>query len=338
MDPATNEKPRPWRLALKRILQFLFVLGVVYFAASYLYGQWGQIKHFELRLNGLMLFLAQFVLTLGLGLFPLGSWLIIRGLGKKLALLEIWHSFFLSQMAKYLPGSIWGLPSRAYLYHQHGLETKHSIAAVFWESGLSVTGASIMAVLGLPLLFDSLYLSQVAGVLGVFVGAFLVGSVVLQSSPVRGYLDNLEPQNAFSRMLKNLQLHLPFRYLVLITAFYIIDWLLIGLGFAILVHAFLGSIEASTGYSLAGLFAGAWAVGFLFILTPGGIGVRDAILAIGVSNLVSDPLPLVVAVLARIGWSVAEGIGLLLSMVIYRRARKTTPESLPSQDELKSAV
>jgi hypothetical protein len=315
--------PESVRRVITRVLQVALGAGLFFFIGRYVWQQWDQIRHESLHPTWWLIVLAQAGFALGMGLQPFGSWLIVRALGADSTRPAIWHAFFVGQVAKYLPGSVWSLPGRAYLYHHRGLPAARSVEAIFWEASLTVTGAAILAVVGLPLLTGFDYVLVVVGLLGGFVLVF-TGAVVFFRSPfLRGYLQRVHARNRLLTWLKTFELHLPPGKLITITLFYIIDWLVIGLGFAALAAAFGADLTAARWIQAAGLFAGAWAVGFLILVTPGGIGVRDGLLVIGLSTAASDPLPLVIAVAARLCWIGAEVIGLTFTSVLYGYMRST---------------
>ena len=61
-----------------------------------------------------------------------------------------------------------------------------------------------------------------------------------------------------------------------------------------------------------------WVVGLLAFLTPGGLGVREGALALLLSPFLPVPLPTVVALLARVWWTVAELISVATAMLVGR--------------------
>lgn len=304
---------------IKRWLQLFFLLVTLFFIFQYIQHQWDQVKYESLYINAPKLILAQVIVTTGLGLQSWASWFIVRELGAACSRVKIWEAFFLAQLAKYLPGGIWALPSRAFFYHQQGLSKARSIEALFWESGLSVIGASLVAILGFPLFSGTSYRIVVVGLLGGFCVCFLVSIAVW-----RYFGPTLQQKRLFKhvflRSWMGPELHVTFPKMVLLIIFYAADWCLIGIGFAELIQGLGGDLHLESWANLMGLFAGAWAVGFLIIFSPGGVGIREGLLIIGIAHLINDPLPLVAAVLARIGWIIAEIVNLVLSKLFVHVA------------------
>jgi hypothetical protein len=210
----------------------------------------------------------------------------------------MWHAFSLGMVAKYLPGSVWSLPSRAVLYK--GLGITRNLEVVYWETGLTVVAAALVALSALPLLSRLDIFLPILLLIGGGSVAFLVGSWLLK----RGWLHTLELQLGAPTMLAAMLV-------------YVLTWAVIGCSFMLMVRAAGGAWNGHT----VGLFAGGWAVGFLSFLTPGGIGVRDGVLIVGVGLFATEPIPLIAAALARICWTVAELVA--LSFAYYNKRRET---------------
>lgn len=293
---------------VRKALQTIIFLVILIFAIRYLHQQWGRLSQEDFQINAGWLMMAVGLFVLGLNLLPIGSWMIIRYLGGGVPLRTIWQVFFLGQLAKYLPGGIWSLPGRMFLYNQRGLSREQSLETVFWETGLMVVGATIVAVAGLPLLLSFDYLPLVILLVGGFSAAFVGGTIGIMRYP---HLIQQLPGS-----LKNLSLHLSVSNIFGLVLLYALLWFLIGGAMVALVLTFQVRLTIMESIQIAGLFAGAWATGFLFVLTPGGIGVRDALLAIGLSSVADDPTPLLVTVAARLCWTLAEIVGTLSSQFV----------------------
>src|SRR5690606_5561571 len=142
-------------------------------------------------------------------------------------------------------------------------------------------------------------------------GAIVVTSVVLRRLVHRGAVQ-LPPK--LSRVIAELGWRLSPAQTLVLLAFYVATWALIGVGFALLVTA-VGLGHEATPY-LIGLFAGSWALGFLVLIAPGGIGVREAVMIAGLGALAPEPYPALIALLARVGWMVGEFAGLGFSYLL----------------------
>jgi hypothetical protein len=105
-----------------------------------------------------------------------------------------------------------------------------------------------------------------------------------------------------------------------VLATYVLFWLLTGVGFSLLVTS-LHPVSLSSWPPLMAAFCMAWTVGFLAFLTPAGLGIREGALALFLSPLLPAPVPSVIALLARVWWTVAEGILIAVAAMWRSRAQ-----------------
>lgn len=303
--------------ALRWLIQITLAVVVVIFVAQYLGDQWEQVRDDPPEVDWGILLVAQIGLTIGFSTLPLGSQVILRALDTKLSSVTIWRVFFLSNIAKYLPGSVWALPSRAFLYQRAGVSTGRSVVAVFWEVLLMIFGAGTLSIFAYRLVDDTIPSALFILLVIIFTLGMIIGLTMLYSPRFQSLLARLPLPKVVNRLMENRALWLSPRQLVQATLSYWLAWILIGASFAGMVYAVNPDFEARLWLELPALYAGAWLVGFLVIIAPGGIGVRDALLTIGLSVFLNDPLPAVIAVIARIAWTLAEVTGVLLVSVIF---------------------
>lgn len=297
-----------WFSRAKPLLQAVFLGVLLLFVGQSIAGQWASVEDAaRIEIRWPLLLTAQVGTLAGLGLLPMGAWLTLRFIGFPLKSQVVWRVFFVSNMAKYLPGSVWALPGRAFLYQRNRLDAAVSITAVVWEVALMCAGAGIAALLSVRLMAH--YVPPSALLLGGIVAALVCGGLFfLMQARGRSVLARVFPQE--------MRLTLP--QILVVALVYCLSWVCIGLSFACLVAAVSPGLAAIHWFELAGLYSGAWLVGFLAFFAPGGIGVRDGLLTLGVGVLLAAPLPLVTAVLARLMWTVAEVVGLFLTGLMFR--------------------
>ena len=106
------------------------------------------------------------------------------------------------------------------------------------------------------------------------------------------------------------------RDLLAIFAIYCGSWLVFGIA--------LGGILWTLGSSgpnlvaLAGIFAASWFVGFLVIVVPGGLGVREGTMAYLLSVSVTSGLGSAVAVIARVLWWLSTAVVFMAALVFKK--------------------
>lgn len=190
----------------------------------------------------------------------------------------------LSQLGKYIPGSVWQFVGRAAAYRHRGASYTSIRDALLVESLWIVAGAALAGTLlaGPALLHLAepwLQEAQLAWGVGMAVAGLIAVLVVA-----------LRWREAAIRYL----------HLALPSARVVVGqvgiWCLLGLAFWLLVRAC--GMHVPLVFA-AGLFAFAYALGFLVLFAPAGLGVRDAVLTLGLLPYVPAGEAVAVTVLAR---------------------------------------
>lgn len=290
-------------LAKRPIIKWTLQIGIltIIFAliGSQLARQWAQIQEETFTVNWPLLLLAQGGFIVAMFMLAGGSYGLARHLAEDVPPpVAVWHAFAVGTVAKYLPGSVWSLPSRAVLYR--GLGITRGVEMVYWETGLILTGAVLITPLAATILLGDAFF---IGVMAVIWGGGL--AFVLATALLRW------------KRFTWIELRIRLGALPPILAWYVLVWLTFGGSFALLIAALGGGFDPRH----IGLFACGWAMGFLSILTPGGIGVRDGVLIVGISA--AEPIPLVAALAARICWTLAEVAALGLIALWRMRSPQT---------------
>jgi hypothetical protein len=107
---------------------------------------------------------------------------------------------------------------------------------------------------------------------------------------------------------------------LLIAAFYVVMWAYSGWMFYVMALAFM-PVPASSAPLLVASFPASWIIGFLAIIAPAGIGVREAAMTFILAPVMPTSMALVLSVWSRILMSVAEVIIVVFSFVGRRLAR-----------------
>lgn len=303
-DASDGESPvvprRPWRAVLK----WAWIVAVVGVTGSLLASRWAEIST-QLRE------MSPVLVAVGV-LFTLAAKLV---LGENARLAAVTHGipldresavrlYNLSQLGKYLPGSVWQFISRAAAYRDRGAPAGRIRDAILTESlwvlggalayGTLVSGFTVLPVVAASI--DRLTLVWIG--VGVAAGAVLLTALAVRRGPqLRGYVVRSRPTP----------------YAVAVQA---VVWTLLGLAFFALARA--GGIDVPVLYAV-GLFATAYAVGFVVLFVPAGLGVRDGILTLGLLPYASAEEGLVVVLVARLVYVAVELLLVLVQEVLPRR-------------------
>jgi glycosyltransferase 2 family protein len=230
--------------------------------------------------------------------------------------------YFLASLGRYLPGKLWQLAGVAVLAGRAGLPAGSAAAA-------AVLGQ--FAFLSTGLLFLGITLPEWPAALGIdapvtlplTIGAALlaVGSAVLWmlvATPIgHGFRERMA--GAFGggagqrvRAAFALADRVRPRDAALWATGYAASWIALGAAFVLFVSAFHPAAAAAPRF-VAGTVAAAYLTGYLFIIVPAGIGVREGAMLVLLQQLMPEVgAALVVSVLSRVWFTAAEMVPLAL--------------------------
>ncbi len=301
----------------KRLVFFVkwaWIVGVVVAAGFLLAREWDQVREM-LRQVSLPLVAASIGLTAvaKLGLAQ-NARLAARRTGIDLGFATAARLYNLSQLGKYLPGSIWQFVGRAAAYRQLGAPYASIRDALLVESFWIVAAAALAGVV----LAGPGMAGAALGRLPVAIKYWLAGGVLLA---LLAGCAVLVVKRAWATHYARLVL--PSSGVLVSQA---LVWAALGLAFWALARACglpIGAIFAT------GLFAGAYAIGFLVPFAPAGLGVRDGILTFGLLPYMPAGEALAVTVLARAVYLIVD-VGLVLlqepAFTFYGRRSRCSDE------------
>ena len=215
--------------------------------------------------------------------------------------------FFKSQLAKYLPGSVWQYAGRVGLAHSRGVPVQRALVSVAAEIGYSALSAAAAA---------SLILGSVAAA-GVFVGLAVLlplGVRFVRPGSVKEG-DHLDRRSVSAAL----------RAAPPAVGLYLVVWGLYGLAFWATGRA-LFAIPVSDLPQYIGVFALAWLAGLVAFFAPGGIGVREAVIAALLAGRLGQADAIVLAATSRIILSTVDLVAGAASFgVPTRRRREARP-------------
>jgi uncharacterized membrane protein YbhN (UPF0104 family) len=260
-----------------------------------------------------MLFL--FVILL-MGMVP---WMSLRALGITLSSITSVATYFLSQAPKYLPGGFWAIPGRVAIYSTLGIDLSRSIVSVFRETTAIYLGAALVAFLGIFL--DVSMEEELRLILGLGVMASALVITITHLPRIWGWIFKLQALSqsplAAYRDIESKFVNL--RWLPNAMLVSVVFWLLLGIPFRWLMQAVIQDEQTYSWLAASSLFATAWCAGFVIIILPAGIGVRESVLAYLLSFRLPQSEALSIAILSRLWWLVAELVWIVVAVVLLSR-------------------
>lgn len=293
---------------LARLGGLLAIFGL---SGWYVVTNWGAFVAYKWQLAMLPLALVLALWCSYFVIMAVGWVLAVRRAGAKLGFTAgagIWVS---SMPARYLPGNVWHVAGRLYLARQSGVTADAVLLSSVIEQVLTVAGEVIIFLLALPF-WPNLPTAGLVGPL-VTVPFALIG---LHPRVVALAL------RFAARLLHQQIVALPLGYqqLLPLLLWYVAAALVNGLAFFVLASA-LGAGDAPQLPLLAGGYLLARSIGFLSLLTPAGLGVREAVLAAVLSPYMPLTMATVAGLMARVLSTVAEALTVLAvnALIALRR-------------------
>ena len=285
------------------------VLAVVagFFVAT-LAARWNDVISLNWRLEPGLFVLATVLLALS---YVLVAWLwglaLHRAAGTRLAAgARIW---FLSNLARYVPGNVWSYVGAVELARREGVARRTTLSVMAITQVLSV-GVALLT--GLPvLLAERARLGRPAllGVVVVLVAAALAAIFRRRLLGLaRRRLPDFDPADVTPSA----------GTVALLTVGYAAYWVVTGLAFAALV-ASLYPLALTDIPVVVAAYAAAYAVGFLALLTPAGLGVREGVLVVALAPVLPAGPALVVALISRLWMMLVELAGAAVAHLVARR-------------------
>ena len=279
-----------------KIWLFILVLAVVsYFIVRSIWGQWGVIRAHPWRPQlGWLAGSAAVMWFDFLLIIQLWRILLFAVTGKRLRFGAAFRITALSNLGKYIPGKIWSVMGMVYLLCREGYPAPAALASTILHQAFTIIAgaAFIIGVLGNEL---------IRGALTVPVILVCALCIAILYPPI------------FSRLLnwglrlvrrEQVSVQLPFSKAVGLFGAYVAAWVVYGASFWCLLKGV--GIQPTAFWGTIAAFGGAYLLGFLALFAPGGLGVREGILAMLLAPQLSPGLAAFVAVISRFWMTILE--------------------------------
>lgn len=297
---------------LWRWVRALLGLAIVGYAIRFLTRNWAQIRAAELDwritpgwvIASVLLILATYALLVE------GWRRMVAGWGTTLPYPVAARVWVLSSMGKYLPLKVWAIAGMAVLGREAGIPPWVATASAVVLQIVSIgTGALVVALTGSGALEAASPGAQAAltALVGIAIGCL---TVVLWPAPLNWLLRRLGWQTAITAPAPG-----P---LVIGVAVNALAWILYGVSLSWLTRGVFHEAPLSVAAAV-GAFTASYLAGFLFLLAPGGFGVREMVFVLLTQAALGPTKALALAAVSRVGMTAAD----LLAALPFVLRRKT---------------
>ena len=265
-----------WRRALgftmhaveSRLFKLAFVVLMAALGVYAVVTQWTDFRTGLDRLGVVAAIEALACVLVGLYLTMQVWRLLLSAAGSRLPVRAGARIFFIGQLGKYLPGSVWPILTQMELGRTYKVPRQRSATTAMLSMMIGLTSGLLATLVGLPFLGG--------GSVHKYWWAFLFIPVLLVCLHPRV----LNPVIAFGLKLMRKpapEVPLTGRAITTAIAVNLAGWFFNGLQIWVMT-ARLGVHGGDTLLAAVGAYAFAWCVGFLIVIAPAGAGIRDVIL------------------------------------------------------------
>jgi uncharacterized membrane protein YbhN (UPF0104 family) len=272
------------------------------------YRNWSEFQAFSWRLSPLPLIGASAALVVAFGLNVLTWYLISRTFGSRVGFRKDLEIYSLSTVVRRLPGVIWQLAGRTYLYHQAQTTLAVPLWGTLWE--IVVQLSSGMLLTALMLVLSPRLRAEFPGGMWVLLLLIPIGWFALRPHDVVSVMKRIAPQMTGEPSLTR-------RNVSAWIGLYVLSWILGGGILYFLICAL--SPQTWTLFPVCvGLVAASGVLALLATPIPGGLGIREISLMLLLQLYVHNPVAVAAAIMLRLWLLLGEALIALLMFLVIR--------------------
>ena len=283
------------------------LLGIIFFLmGKNIWANWDQLAPLLRRISIPLALLCILSGVLNYCFISLIWMMALRYLKAELSYAKSVRIFAFSMMGRYVPGKVWSVMGRIYLAEREGVPKSSSLITIYLEIALQM-------VFGFLLFIGSFYLyggDSLPDSVKVF---FYVLPVILLFLHPKIFEKGL---NRALRIAKKepVKVSLSFGNILGLGFFYTAHWLVQGVGIYCALSSFY-MVDFALVPLISGIFAFSWLMGFLALIVPSGIGVREGMMSLLLGMWVPMPIAVTLAILVRFLFTISEGVFYLFAFL-----------------------
>ena len=309
-----------------RYAKYLLALAILLFLFKRLVGHIEELKTESISFSPFFLIISCVILISyrTLRIYP---WLTIyqKTSLKPVSSFSVWIFFQLSELGKYLPGKVGHFVGIVALSRPLGIAKVETTVSTL----LQLVFQCVLGVLvGLPVLFSPTAKEFLRSLLEksqhnipLFIGILMV---VMGLSAFFYILFQKQLRASMVYLQKGMQAVFSTMRTLRLIVIYLLLWVHSGIAFFLFINS-IYPIHVTQFPTIVSIFAFAWSIGFMTLITPGGLGVREGILSLLLTSCLPSATATLVALLSRL-WVI--GVEIILAGVAlgcYIRQKRIIP-------------
>lgn len=299
-----------WKGLLVLLAKIVVLAAVFYYWYRYVTGNWNELSSGSLNVGWPAASFSAVLIFLGYLLRAcLWAPMLYELTGERIPVSRAFRISAMAWMGRYIPGKVWSVAGKAYLSAREkqlipmiGMAV---VVEILWFQLGGILIAGIMLVASKSAFIQGSYQFILAGLLIAGIAACHPGLFFRAANFVLVLLRR-----------PKLERRPRYRVMLLVMAGNMATFLLWAAGFLVLAGSF-----SDVGFSrfpvIAGVFAAAWVIGFFMLLVPAGIGIRESILAFGLSGILpSDAAVISLVLTSRVLMTLIELLCFLIALLL----------------------
>jgi len=296
------------KLIFRKQISYIFTVIILGLIAYYFIHNWKSISSVHWWENPEFISIHIALLVVTFILFVIGWHRLLITSDNPVNMKVAGFTWLTSNMGKYIPGKVFMVAGRIALLNRFGIRKSTAIGNIIWEHIFVIM--AIMPFNLFILLNNAGYFSLNVVIASVFV-FILILAIVLNPIIIQKAINLV--LGLFKKPPSDMSLKRG--DIIYYFIFYLITWSVYGLTGVTLAYAF-GFDGKISMLLLFNVYIFSWFIGFISIITPGGLGVREGVFII----MTSPYLPMVELVafvlFARVTWTVIELFGVIIGLII----------------------
>jgi hypothetical protein len=277
-DPDIDESPArsPRRAGIEKAAKIAFGVAVLTYGAVFVASRWSKLSDALAQAAPWWIVAAFVFASLGQWAAVLGFRGVLAASSRWLPVVDVAHMFFVSQLGKYVPGSVWPIVAVTEMCRKYQIPRRAAVVASLLALLFSVVTGGLVGI--------ALVLVGAAGGAAGLWWLLLLVPLAFAAVHPRVVVPTI---NLLLRLARRSPVELDLSGAALRSSlgWPAVSWLLMGLQCWALVVALGGPVLSSLPATIGG-FALAYAAGTLFVPAPAGAGVREAVLGVALVNVI----------------------------------------------------
>lgn len=280
-----------------KIARLIVPFAIFFFLGKVIVTQWSLLEDYKWSINIPYMVCSFFSLLFAFLLWAILFQRIFFKLEANLSLKKTFKVLYISNLGRYIPGKVWQLVAMYYLLERENIGKLKTTSGIIWSNIFTNLSAILIGVSAIALSKYEISLYSITFLLGLFAAIFLV----IQPPVIDALI------NYILKKLKRTQIKVSLSLFTIVSFifFYAIVWGLCGSAFFLLTKS-VAEIDIKLLPLFIGFFASSYVVGYIALFAPGGLGVREGVLAYMLSYYVPLPVASLIAVVSRIWLTLGE--------------------------------